>query len=193
MPPVLTTWFVMPTHLPTVRRACRSCRSARFEASGAFRVNAHHKSLDAWLLVLCTGCGRTAKLTVFERTAVRSVPPDLLDRLHANDPTLVAELLQSPDLLRRNRVALDWAGAWRLDAPPPPAVDSLPDGVTLDVEVRFAARIPVRPARLIAQGCGLPRREVERLVEDGALVSTTRLTGTVSRDFAFMLKRRRRE
>jgi hypothetical protein len=183
-----TTWFVVPTCLPTVVRGCRDCPSQRSAASGRFRVNAHHKSLDAWLLVLCTACGTTSKLTVLERATVRSVPPGLLDRLHLNDPALVAELLKDPDLLRRNRVALDWTGAWRLDAPAP-CLGSLPDGEGLDVEVRFGARIPVRPTRLVATGCGLTRGEVERAVADGTLVSATRLTGTVSGDFASVLKR----
>lgn len=35
-----------------------------------------------------------AKLTVLERMNVRSVRPELLDRLHDNDPGLTAELLQ---------------------------------------------------------------------------------------------------
>ncbi|MEV6638847.1 DUF1062 domain-containing protein [Amycolatopsis sp. NPDC051371] len=31
-------------------------------------------------------CGDTVKLTVLERVDVRAVRPELLDRLHANDP-----------------------------------------------------------------------------------------------------------
>src|SRR5262245_44393572 len=100
----------MPTCLPTVLRRCHACASERFRANGKFPVNANHKWIDAWLLVLCASCGDTAKLTVLERTNVRSVRPDLLDRMHGNDPALAAELLRDPALLRRNRVALDWAG-----------------------------------------------------------------------------------
>ncbi len=182
---MLTTWVVMPTCLPLVRRRCHTCGSDRFRADGRFRVNAHHKLLDAWLLVLCAGCGETAKLTVLERANVRSVRPGLLDRMHANDPSLAAELLRHPVLLRRNRVALDWGGAWRLDTG---GTDQL-DHEVLDVSVRFAARIPVRPVRLIAEGCGLRRADVERLITDGRLVSTVRLNGRVSGDFTFTLKR----
>lgn len=189
MPLLLTTWFVVPTCLPAVLRRCSSCSSGRFAPSGKFRVNAHHKSLDAWLLVLCTACGRTAKLTIFERANVRSVPPGLLDRLHANDPRLVSELLQSDDLLRRNRVRLDWTDAWRLDAPPTPFGQFSTGGSVLRVEVRFRASIPVRPTRLIAMGCGLTRGEVERLIANRTLVSTVRLSGVVSSDFAFTLGR----
>ncbi|MFC8062834.1 DUF1062 domain-containing protein [Streptomyces sp. NPDC057293] len=156
-----------------------------FPANGNFRANAHHKLIDAWLLVLCTTCGDTAKLTVFERTRVRSVRPGLLDRLHGNDPALAAELLQDPGVRRRNRVALDWAGAWRLDTG---GSDHL-DREVIDVSVRFAAPIPVRPVRLIAEGCGLSRAEVERLAAEGKVVSTVRLGARLGGDFTFTLKR----
>ncbi|WAZ26287.1 DUF1062 domain-containing protein [Streptomyces cinnabarinus] len=175
----------MPTCLPLVQRRCHTCASTRFRASGKFRVNAHHKLIDAWLLVLCTGCGETAKLTVLERAQVRSVRPELLDRLHGNDLGLTAELLQDPGLQRRNHTALDWTGAWRLDTG---GSDHL-DREVIDVSVRFAARIPVRPVRLIADGCGLSRAEVERLIRAGNLVSATRLSGRLTGDFTFTLKR----
>ena len=175
----------MPTCLPTVLRRCHACASGRFRADGKFRVNANHKLLDAWLLVLCTGCGDTGKLTILERTHVRSVRPELLDRMHDNDPGLAAELLQDPVVRRRSRIALDWDGAWRLDTG---GSDHL-DREVIDVSVRFVARIPVRPMRLIAEGCGLSRAEVERLAAEGKVLSAVRLSGKVSGDFTFTLKR----
>lgn len=182
---MLKNWVVVPTCLPLVLRRCHACGSERFRANGKFRVNANHKLIDAWLLALCTACGATEKLTVLERMNVRSVRPELLDRLHDNDPGLAAELLQDPVVRRRNRIALDWDNAWRLDTG---GSDHL-DREVIDVSVRFAARIPVRPVRLIAEGCVLPRAEVERLITEGNLVSAVRLSGKLSGDFTFTLKR----
>ena len=182
---MLKNWVVVPTCLPLVRRRCHACASERFRASGKFRVNANRKLIDAWLLALCTACEDTAKLTVLDRMNVRSVRPELLDRMHANAPDLAAELLQDPVLQRRNRIALDWDDAWRLDTG---GSDHL-DREVIDVSVRFAARIPVRPVRLIAEGCDLPRAEVERLITEGKLVSAARLSGKLSGDFTFTLKR----
>ncbi|AGM05187.1 DUF1062 domain-containing protein [Amycolatopsis keratiniphila] len=179
---MLENWVVVPTCLPVVLRRCHACGSGRFRANGKFRVNANHKLIDVWLLVLCTGCEDTAKLTILERVNVRSVRPDLLERLHENDLGLAAELLQDPAVLRRNHVSLDWEGAWRLDT------GSLCHGDFRDVSVRFEARIPLRPVRLIAEGCGLSRGEVERLIEEGKVVSAVRLLGKVSGDFSFTLK-----
>ncbi|MFF0724880.1 DUF1062 domain-containing protein [Streptomyces sp. NPDC004134] len=175
----------MPTCLPLVRRRCHACASERFRANGKFRVNAHHKLLDVWLLALCTGCGATAKLTVLERVNVRSVRPGLLARFHHDDIHLAATLLQDPALQRRNRVALDWTGAWRLDTG---GTDHLHREV-IDVTVRFAARIPVRPVRLIADGCALTRAEAERLIDEGRLISAIRLNARQTGDFTFTLKR----
>ncbi|MBD0738835.1 hypothetical protein BGM09_05210 [Streptomyces sp. CBMA29] len=188
--------MVAPTCPPLVVRRCHSCPSDRFRASGKFRVNAHHKSLDVWLLVLCAGCGQTAKLTVFERVNVRSLRPDLLDRLHTNDPGLTAELLQHPAVLHRNGVALDWTGAWRLDVtgpgldpgPGPSPGPGPADDDALEVSVRFAAHIPLRPVRLIADGLGVSRAEVKRLIDEGKIVSAHRLSGKAGGDFTFLLK-----
>jgi hypothetical protein len=182
---VLKNWAVVPTCLPLVRRRCPGCGFGRFRASGKFRVNANHKLLDAWLLALCNGCGETAKLTVFERSTVRSIRPSLLDRLHRNDPGLIAELLPDPVVQHRNRISLDWEGAWRLDTG---GSDQM-DAEVVDVAVRFAVPIPVRPVRLVAEGFGLPRAEVGRLIEEGKLVSAARLSGKLSSDFTFTLKR----
>jgi hypothetical protein len=182
---VLENWVVMPTCLPLVRRRCHACASERFRTSGKFRVNANHKLIDAWLLALCTACGETAKLSVLERMNVRSVRPELLDRMHDNDPGLAAELLQDPVVRRRSCIALDWDNAWRLDTG---GSDRL-DREVIDVSVRFPVRIPVRPVRLIAEGCGLSRAEVERLITEGKLVSAVRLSGKLSGDFTFTLKR----
>ncbi|MER5891830.1 DUF1062 domain-containing protein [Streptomyces sp. NPDC001876] len=175
----------MPTCLPIVLRRCHRCASGRFRANGKFRVNANHKLLDAWLLALCTGCGDTTKLAVLERMNVRSVRPEFLNLLHSNDPGLAAELLQDPVVRRRNRIALDWDDAWRLDSGAP----HQPESEAIEVSVRFAARIPVRPVRLIAEGFGLSRAEAGRLLAEGNLVSTVRLGGKLSGDFTFMLKR----
>ncbi|MCZ4507461.1 DUF1062 domain-containing protein [Streptomyces sp. ActVer] len=191
---MLEDWVVMPTCLPLVLRRCHACASERFRANGKFRVNANHKLIDAWLLALCTVCGETTKLTVLERMNVRSVRPELLDRLHDNDPGLAAQLLQDPAVRRRNRIALDWVNAWRLDTGGWDRLDRAVNHVSdvsdaIDVSVRFAARIPVRPVRLIAEGFGLSRAEVERLIMEGSVVSAVRLSGKLSGDFTFTLKR----
>jgi hypothetical protein len=128
---------------------------------GRFRVNANGKLLDVWLLVRCLSCDRTGKLTVHERTPVRSLAPAALGGYHAGDPELVATTLLDPLLARRNRFTLDWTGAWRLHTP-----SAWPDQPwPVEVEVVFDDPVPVRPDRLIAQGLGLSRNGVRHRIK----------------------------
>jgi hypothetical protein len=175
-PHIVLPWFVRRTRLPLLSLRCADCRAeSATTGDGRFRVNANGKLLDVWLLVRCLSCGRTSKLTVHERTPVRSFGPAGLDGYRANDPALVASCLLDPQLARRNRFTLDWTGAWRLDAPPPVLEATRP----IQVEVRFADPVPVRPDRLIALGLGLSRAEVlQRIKCDIPLHRPTRTSFT---------------
>jgi hypothetical protein len=181
---IATRWLVRPTGLPLIRRRCLRCPSAQYRAPGKFRVNANHKLLDVWLLALCVGCGETVKLTVLERVHVRTIDPSTLNRFHDNDIGLAAKLLRDPGLLRRNGVTLDWDGAWTLQK----TVD-VPEAEVIDISVRFVQRIPIRLTRLLSVGLDVSRSAVHRLVADGNLSSTHRLTGRSSGDFSFTLRR----
>jgi hypothetical protein len=136
-PHTVLPWVVRRTRLPLLSLPCVDCRSASATTGdGKFRVNANGKLLDVWLLVRCVSCDRTSKLTVRERAPVRSFD-------------------------RRNHFTLDWTGAGRLDTPPAWPGEAWP----VQVEVRFADPVPVRPDRLIAQGLGLSRNEVLRRIK----------------------------
>ncbi|MFD0971540.1 DUF1062 domain-containing protein [Plantactinospora endophytica] len=155
-------WVVRRTRLPLLSLRCVDCRSeSATTAEGRFRVNANSKLLDVWLLVRCVSCDRTSKLTVYERTSVRSFDPAELHGYRVNDPELVASRLLDPLLARRNRFSLDWTGAWRLDIPS----GSLDQAWPVQVAVVFEDPVPVRPERLIAQGLGLSRNEVLRRIK----------------------------
>jgi Protein of unknown function (DUF1062) len=67
-----------------------------------------------------------------------STRPEVLDRLHDNDTSLTAELLHGPVEQRRNRIALDWDNAWRLDT----GGSDRFDREVIDVSIRFAAERP---------------------------------------------------
>ncbi|MEZ0106194.1 hypothetical protein ABH920_000175 [Catenulispora sp. EB89] len=179
-----THWRVRPTALPTIRRRCRACPSTEFQTQGRFRVNANHKLLDVWLLALCAQCGETIKLTVMERTHVRSIDPDMLSRFHENDASLAARLLTDPQLPHRNDVALDWSDAWRLDMDP----FELPKADVLDVRVEFTHRIPLRVTTVIATGLDLSGSEVAKLIATGGITSDDKLTGRRASDFGFVMR-----
>ncbi|GAA1891422.1 DUF1062 domain-containing protein [Asanoa iriomotensis] len=161
-PHIALPWVVRRTGLPLLSLRCVDCPSrSATTGRGRFRVNANGKLLDVWLLVRCVSCDRTSKLTVHERARVRSLDPALLDGYHSNDPALVAATLLDPQFARRLGIALDWQGAWQLDAPPAPLDESWPRHVA----VVFEDAVPIRPDRLIAQGLRLSRNEVLRRIK----------------------------
>ena len=115
------TWRLRQTRLPRLRGRCAACAAAStFDPTGRFRVNANGKTIDVWLLLRCQGCGQVRKVTAVERSPLRSIDPALLRRYHDNDPGLVAEVLLAAPLHQRNRLTVDWEGAWVLDADPIP-------------------------------------------------------------------------
>ncbi|WP_223166687.1 DUF1062 domain-containing protein [Nonomuraea sp. SYSU D8015] len=173
-------WVVRRTRLPLLTLRCPDCRTAKATTKdGRFRVNANGKLLDVWLLVNCVACDRTTKLAVHERIAVRSLGTAGLRAFEANDPALVAQTLLDPLFARRNRLTLDWDGAWRLDTPEGRIVDA---AWPVRVEVVFLDPVPVRPGRLIAQGLGISRSETARRIK--CEVPLDRRTST---DFHFVL------
>jgi hypothetical protein len=136
-----------------------------------FRVNANGKLLDVWLLVRCVDCDRTSKITVHERVPVRSLDPGRLRAYEGNDAALVASTLLDPVVARRNRFALDWRDAWRLESS---AADA---AWPYQVDVAFLDPVPVRPERLIAQGLGIARGEVGRRTKCDLPLDRTTRTG----------------
>ncbi|WP_245765157.1 DUF1062 domain-containing protein [Nonomuraea jiangxiensis] len=165
-------WTVRRTRLPLLAMRCPGCRAeAATVGEGKFRINANGKLLDVWLLVLCVCCERTSKVTVHERVPVRSLDPARLCAFENNDQALVAHTLLDPAVARRNRFALDWRGAWRLES------SAIEAAWPYRVEVGFLDPVPVRPERLIAQGLGVSRGEVERRIKCDLPLNRTTSTG----------------
>jgi hypothetical protein len=185
-PPAAVTWRLCLTGLPRLRGRCASCAPpSTFDPTGKFRVNANGKTIDVWLLLRCRGCGQARKATVVERAPVRSIDTALLRRYHDNDPTLIAETVLAAPLRRRDRLTVDWDGAWAMDADPMPGDSEGP----VTVHVDLPRPIPVRPLRLIAAGLGISRAAAERLSAAGRIRASTNLDARTSSSFHFTVVR----
>lgn len=77
-------------------------------------------------------------------------------------------------------------GAWTLRK----TTADLSEAEVIHTSVRFIRRIPIRLAKLLSVGLDMSRSEVHRLIADGNLSSTHRLTGKSSGDFSFTLRRK---
>ena len=182
-------WTVRELGLPTLVRACPDCPATRHRASGRFRLNANGKLLDAWLLVLCAGCGRTSKVPVHERVHVRDLSDARRLALESNDPALVRELLTDASLAERRGYTLDWSGTWALETDVP-FLELDPESSTFmntEILVHFEHPARIRLERLLMEGLRLSRGRVRDLVDDGVIVlpDGLRRSGKVGADFGF--------
>jgi len=97
------TWTAHVKTAPTVAKYCKGCeRKAFFASSGLFRVNAHQKNLDVWLIYKCQACDTTWNLTVLTRVNPQSIPAETLQGFHNNDPALALRTAADISLIKRN-------------------------------------------------------------------------------------------
>lgn len=143
------SWTVSLDTCAWTRRCPRCDRSLPHPFAGKARLNANGKRLDAWLLFTCSGCSRTAKWPLHERTPVRSIDPARRAVLESND----AEALSA---LAREAVG----GVGLVVVGPRPVRD-----LVLEVQPGVSARLD----RVLALGLGASRREVASLALGKAL------------------------
>ena len=162
-------WVIRELDLPTIVKACVSCRSTRHHPTGKFRVNANGKSLDVWMLIGCELCDRTSKIPIHERIHVRALDHDRLVMFEMNDPAMVRDLAMDTALAGRSGYRLDWDGIWALETDLPFYELDRSDSVPLEVLVRFELPVPVRVDKLLMAGFGLSRSAVRGLVDSGRI------------------------
>ena len=160
-------WLVRELGLPTIVRACVSCRSTRHHPTGKIRVNANGKLLDVWMLICCERCDRTSKVPVHERVHGQHLDDALRMKFENNDPAVVRELAMSASLASRTAYRLDWEGTWALDTDMP--FYQLEDTEPLEVVVGFELPAPIRVEKLLMLGFGLSRSRVRSLVGAGRI------------------------
>jgi len=84
-------------------RYCKKCgKKSEYVCTGLFRVNAHRKYLDIWLIYKCSNCDTTWNSTVYSRINPQSLSPELLEQFHTNDSKLAEQYAMDIELLRRN-------------------------------------------------------------------------------------------
>ncbi|WKU05712.1 DUF1062 domain-containing protein [Micromonospora sp. HUAS LYJ1] len=180
-------WVVSERALPTIVRAGVSCRSTRHRPSGRIRVNANHTLLDVWLLICCVLCGRTSKIAVHERIAVRALDDERLLMFENNDPAGVRQLAMDATLARRAGYQPDWTGTWRLDTDLPFYDLQRTDAAPFEGIVRFELPVPVRVGKLLTAGFGLSRSALPGMVDSGRIRLPLPVTARACEDFRFLV------
>jgi hypothetical protein len=188
-----TLWVIRELGLPTIVKACVSCRSTRHHPTGKIRMNANGKLLDVWMLICCELCDRTSKIPVHERVHVRALEHERLRMFEDNDPAVVRELVTDAAPAGRAAYRLDWSGTWELetDMPfyrprhEPQHEPGRADPAPLEVVVRFELPAPIRVEKLLTAGFGLSRPVVRGLVDAGRIRLPSAVDAKVREDFTF--------
>lgn len=151
--------------LPRFVKACPHCKSAYFENSGCFRVNANGKRLDIWLICRCEHCKSTWNLAVYERVDHTALPATAYAGYLANDRALILRHVFDPVFLQKNHAVLDQDGTdISIHGNTPP------DHAAAQVFVSCTVLLPLPVGRAIALVLGVSLSRVRHLAAAGLLV-----------------------
>jgi hypothetical protein len=159
-------WRIAPLSPPLPIRHCARCGTDRpFQPSGKVRLNANGRKLDAWLIYRCEACDATWNLPLLDRVPVAQVPAADLQAMQSSAPEWVRARLFNAALLRRH--------ADRIVPAAEPAIHRQADGPVpwAKAELLIAGASGDRMDRLLAQGLGLSRSELQALVQAGAVTT----------------------
>jgi len=161
-------WKVVPAHTPRVYRRCEKCGQRRsFYCSEKFRVNAHRKKLDVWLIYKCSACDTTWNCTLFSCVGPQSIDPDLFDRLQHNDQRVAWSYAFDYALLKRNGVVVDPTIGYSVVGEELDCRALAQGQVTIVLTSEY--RLPIRLDALLSSKLGLSRRQLETLAAAGGL------------------------
>ncbi|MDD4311727.1 MAG: DUF1062 domain-containing protein, partial [Eubacteriales bacterium] len=93
--------------LPRFLKTCPRCKSAAYDNSGRFRVNANGKRLDIWLICRCTHCKTIWNMSIYERVDRATLAAADLSKYFANDVSLNLRHVFDPAFLQKNHATLD--------------------------------------------------------------------------------------
>ena len=152
---------------PTVVRYCKRCdKKSEFKSSGLFRINAHQKKLDIWLVYKCLACDTTWNLTIFSRVNPKSMAHDILHRYTNNDSELALKHSTDIALIKRNGAESN-------------AADIVIQGQDFSwnepVEIHLSTKFPIenKVASLIKQKLGLSGNAFNKLCAEGKIICTS--------------------
>lgn len=148
----ISIWHVIPCCTPRVHLSCPRCGQERaFASSDRFRVNAHKRRLDVWLVYRCEQCDERWNRPVLERASPGAIGVDALERFHQNDRDTAWRIAFDRVDLGRRGIAADFATPVRVERATP---------ATDIVELRLRHPCRVRLDRLLAVELALSRSAV---------------------------------
>lgn len=163
----------VPRHPPAVYRRCKRCDDKRtFIATDKFRVNAHQRRIDVWLIYKCRVCDVTWNATIYTRILPSDISEELHQKFISNDPETALRFAFDLEMLRRN------------DAQFEEKIEHRVEGGSFDELTGKEARVVIEPGpvthvrldRFLKTQLGLSTRRFEELVEQGGVRVVSEMT-----------------
>ena len=156
-------WKICLLQPPAAVRYCKRCgKKTKFHSSGLFRVNAHQKHLDVWLIYKCGICDTTWNLAIHSGINPAGLAQSELCAYMNNDAEVALLCALNTALLKKN-------GA----APTPPVVSiEGPDGIyeePFELYIEAKQAVDIKPEALLRAKLGLSRNAYEKLVSHGRI------------------------
>lgn len=165
-------WEILPENSPAIIHNCQKCgNQSRFRCSENFRVNAHQKRLDVWLIYRCAKCDKTLNLTLYSRISPKALDPDILQKATNNDRDYARQLSFDYDLLKRNGMVPDFASVtYKIKGAP------VMLGAAANVHIHCNVSTGMRADRLLPDmiydpetNAPISREQFKRLVKAGVI------------------------
>lgn len=165
-------WEILPENSPAIIHNCQKCgNQSRFVCSDNFRVNAHQKQLDVWLIYRCEKCDKTLNLTLFSRINPKALNKDILHKATHNDREYARQISFDYDLLKRNGMVPDY-GSVRYKIKGAPLIL----GAAARVYIHCRVSTGIRADRLLPEmmvnpetNASISREQFKRLVKSGMI------------------------
>lgn len=156
-------WEVRYLSLLPVLKHCKKCgKKTEFICSEQFRVNAHGRKLDIWLIYKCTGCNTTWNAAVYSRIVPQALDSKLLNGFYNNDNQLVKQYAMNREFLRQNKVETGQP-KYLVDG------DGFSLNESLELEIKSDYDCAIKVSSLVRQKLHLSQKEYLQLTADGKI------------------------
>jgi hypothetical protein len=168
---MIINWFLKPLNTPAVFKNCsRYGGKSTFICSNSFRVNAHQKKLDIWLIYKCEACGDSWNMEILTGKKPAEIKRELFSGFLENDIDLAYQYAFDSKTLSRNKVTACYDSVKLAVQGDRLHTELLRNGpVTLVIKTHFD--VPIRLDRLLSEEIGMSRKLVRECLKTKAIWS----------------------
>ncbi|ETX03299.1 DUF1062 domain-containing protein [Candidatus Entotheonella palauensis] len=159
---------VIALETPHLIRHCLQCgRQSRFVSSDRFRMNAHQRQIDVWLIYRCQRCETTWNCPLFLRCRPGDLDEALYHQLQVNDRAAAWRYAFDAERFQRLHIPADFAVPYRTEYDP--VAPAIGEGHHVNLELELTMPCQVRLDRLLAGALDISRTQVQRWLKQGRL------------------------